>query len=142
MANVAKLIAYLQSLLPPMPPGNMPPPDPRLAIAQMNQQIDQQRLKQEAEEAFAALQLKQQEMQNKAAERQIRMQEQANREMADLQKEQMRQAAEDRRTAAEIESRERMNLSDNQTALTLAEAEIRSGERFAVSTGTGINPQP
>jgi Tfp pilus assembly protein PilX len=35
-----------------------------------------------------------------------------------------------------------MNLSDNQTALTLAEAEIRSGERFAVSTGTGINPQP
>jgi Tfp pilus assembly protein PilX len=46
------------------------------------------------------------------------------------------------RTAEEIAARERMNTSDNITALQLAEAEIRTGEKFAVSTGTGINPNP
>jgi Tfp pilus assembly protein PilX len=35
-----------------------------------------------------------------------------------------------------------MNQQDNQTAMALAQAEIQSGENFAVSTGTGINPQP
>jgi hypothetical protein len=62
--------------------------------------------------------------------------------MADLEKEQLRQAAEDRRTAADIDARERMNTSDNETALILAQAEIESGEKFSVSTGTGINPSP
>ena len=142
MANVSKLIAYLQSILPPQSPGNMPPPDPRMAIAQMNQQVDMQRLRQDAEDAMEKLQLEQQRLADKQAERQIKLQEQAARDMSDLQKEQMRQVAEDRRTAAEIDARERMNTSDNQTALMLAEAEIKSGEKFAVSTGTGINPTP
>jgi hypothetical protein len=35
-----------------------------------------------------------------------------------------------------------MNDSDNQTARDLAAMEIASGERVAVSTGTGINPSP
>jgi hypothetical protein len=50
--------------------------------------------------------------------------------------------AEDQRTAAEIEARERMNTADNQTAMHLAAAEIASGDKVAVSTGTGINPNP
>ena len=33
-----------------------------------------------------------------------------------------------------------MNTGDNQTAMQLAQAEIMSGDKVAVSTGTGINP--
>jgi hypothetical protein len=40
----------------------------------------------------------------------------------------------------QMEVRREMNESDNQTALTLADMEIASGERIQVSTGTGINP--
>lgn len=53
-----------------------------------------------------------------------------------------KERAETERTAAEIASREKMNAEDNQTALTIAAAEITSGEKVAVSTGTGINPDP
>ena len=41
-----------------------------------------------------------------------------------------------------IEARIAMNTEDNTTAMQLAAAEIASGERVAVSTGTGINPNP
>jgi hypothetical protein len=54
----------------------------------------------------------------------------------------LRQTAENERTEAEIRSRVHMNDSDNATAMRLAAAEIATGERIAVSTGTGINPQP
>jgi len=35
-----------------------------------------------------------------------------------------------------------MNTSDNDTAKLLAAAELATGERVSVSTGTGINPNP
>jgi hypothetical protein len=54
----------------------------------------------------------------------------------------MRQEAETARTRAEIDARLQMNDSDNATAMRLAAAEIATGERIAVSTGTGINPTP
>ena len=38
--------------------------------------------------------------------------------------------------------REKMNMDDNETAKLLAAAEMATGERVAVSTGTGINPNP
>ena len=51
------------------------------------------------------------------------------------------EAARDARwQAAELQARLSMNEADNMTALKLAELEIASGEKFAVSTGTGINP--
>jgi hypothetical protein len=58
----------------------------------------------------------------------------------ELQREQLRQSSEDQRTAAELSIRQKMNDSDNQTAMDLAQLEIISGEKFSVSTGTGINP--
>jgi thioredoxin-like negative regulator of GroEL len=74
------------------------------------------------------------------------MQMDAQMDAAELQAkvtiEQQKQQAEDARTAAELQARMSMNSQDNQTAMALAQAEIQSGERFAVSTGTGINPQP
>ena len=62
--------------------------------------------------------------------------------MDDLQIEQMRQTADAQRTMAELESRERINTADNDTAKLLAAAEMATGEKVAVSTGTGINPNP
>jgi hypothetical protein len=61
-----------------------------------------------------------------------------------MQREQLRQSMENERTAAEIDARINMNDSDNATAMRLAAAEISTGEKIAVSTGTGIdyNPNP
>ena len=60
--------------------------------------------------------------------------------MENLQVTQLQEAMENERTAAEIDARLRMNSDDNATAMRLAAAEIASGEKVAVSTGTGINP--
>ena len=42
--------------------------------------------------------------------------------------------------AMNADVKERTNTADNNTALTLAEMEVLSGERIGLSTGTGINP--
>lgn len=52
----------------------------------------------------------------------------------------LRQDREDQRKAAELTARTTMNEADNKTALTLAQMEVLSGDKFAVTTGTGINP--
>ncbi len=44
------------------------------------------------------------------------------------------------RKMAEMEVRQAMNTQDNLTAMELAKLEVETGERFGVSTGTGINP--
>ena len=112
---------------PPMPPDNS------LQVAQIGAQIQQAALQQRAQIDQARLsqqaQIEQQKLGDKQAEREERMRQ-----------EELRQMAENERTAAEIASRERMNTSDNDTAMRLAAAEIMSGERIGVSTGTGINP--
>ena len=141
MSNVSQLIAYMQTLLPQTQP-NMPPPDPRMAVAQMTQQTQMERLKQDAQEAAQRLQLLAQQNAQRSQAEQLKLQDKEADRQARMQQEMLRQQAEDMRTAEEIAARERMNTSDNITALQLAEAEIRTGEKFAVSTGTGINPNP
>lgn len=66
--------------------------------------------------------------------------QQAAEYAARLKELQLKEAGDDRRTAAELASREGINREDNLTALAIAEAEIESGEKVAVETGTGINP--
>lgn len=56
--------------------------------------------------------------------------------------EQMRQEGEDRRTAATLDAKVATNQEDNQVALEIAAAEIGSGERIAVSKGTGLDNNP
>lgn len=141
MANVSQLIAYMQSLLP-QTQTNMPPPDPRMAVAQMNQQTQMEKLKQDAQEAAERLRLLAEQNAQRAQAEQLRLQDKEADRQARMNQEMIKQQAEDIRTAEEIAARERMNTSDNITALQLAEAEIRTGEKFAVSTGTGINPNP
>ncbi|WP_455363585.1 hypothetical protein [[Eubacterium] cellulosolvens] len=66
--------------------------------------------------------------------------QQAQEYAARLKELQLKEAGDDQRTAAELASREKINTDDNLTALAIAEAEIESGEKVAVETGTGINP--
>ena len=66
--------------------------------------------------------------------------EQAKEYAARLTELQLKESGDDARTAASLASREKINKEDNLTALAIAEAEIESGERVAVSTGTGLDP--
>lgn len=119
---------------PPMPPDNS------MQIAQMNASIQQQALQQRAQSDEQRFALEQQKAQQQSQAKQLELASKDGQRQADLQREQIRQNAEDQRTAAELSIRERMNTADNQTAMDLAELELATGEKFSVSTGTGINP--
>ena len=114
---------------PPMPPDNS------MQVAQIGAQTQQMAIQQRAQSDQARLamqaQLEQAKLQDKQQDRAEKMQA-----------EQMRQLAENERTAADLAVRERMNNADNETAKLLAAAEMATGEKVAVSTGTGINPNP
>jgi chaperonin GroES len=114
----------------PQPPM---PPDKSMEIAQMNAQLQGQAMQQRAQIDQAKLQLEQQKLQ-------IDAQTDAQKNQEDMQKEQMRQMSENERLLVELQARERMNTADNDTAMRLAATELATGEKFAVSTGTGINP--
>lgn len=60
--------------------------------------------------------------------------------IAEAAREQMRQQGEDRRSALDRTSKEKINIQDNMTALSIAEAEVKSSEKVAVTKGTGLNP--
>jgi hypothetical protein len=111
------------------------PPDNSMQIAQLNAQVQQAALAQRAQSDQARL-ANQQQLE------QARMQERSADRDAELQREAMRQQAENQRSQSEMAARVGMNNSDNQTAMTLAQLEIATGERIGVSTGTGVNPQP
>ena len=143
-ASLPPVIQQAQQVMQQFAP--QPVQDPRVALEQQKMQADMQRAQQEmameAQKAQAQMQIETQRLQADA------MQEQQNNQidMAELQAriqiEQQRQQAEDARKAAELQARMTMNTDDNMTAMQLAAAEIASGEKIAVSTGTGINPNP
>ena len=109
---------------------------------QANMQLEQAKMQADMQRDQQRAQLEGQKMQADGLLEQQRMQLEAAKAQIDMQLEQMRQDREDQRKKADLDARMAMNLQDNQTAMQLAAAEIASGERFDVSTGTGINPQP
>ena len=119
---------------PPMPPDNS------MQIAQINAGIQQQALQQRAQADAQRIQLEQQKLAQSQQSDQMAMAEKERARQLELERERIRQSAEDQRTAADLAIRERMNTADNQTAMDLAKLEMLSGEKFSVSTGTGINP--
>lgn len=95
------------------------------------------KLTQAKELTFAQLSAKERQQAVDAANNDARR---AQEYAARLQELQLREVGDDQRTAAELSSREQINKEDNLTALAIAEAEIESGEKVSVETGTGINP--
>ena len=170
LGSLAEILPKLDEMAQQFAPPQMPP-DSSMAVAQMRMQADQARLQQQAQSSQeqlqyqvqrdqmqmqqasqseqmqlqleqAKLQLEQAKMQQAAMLAQIKAQQDAQRQQQSMWVEQNRQQAEDQRTITEIQARMAMNTADNETAKELAAAEIASGEKVAVSTGTGINPNP
>ena len=127
---VQAAIAMLKSVAP------QGPQDPTAAAAQAAQAETARK----AAEAQQKAQLKAQELQQKAADAQAKL-AQAQQDMAaEVDIARLREQAEDLRKQAELAVRYRMNTDDNHTAMLLAQMEVAYGEKFNVSTGTGVNP--
>ena len=134
------VIQQAQQLLQSMQPQQMQ--DPRLAIEGQKLQLQTQQMQQDAQMEQAKLQIDQQQTQADMQLEAAKLQQDAQEMQVRVQMEVQKQQAEDARKAAELQARIAMNTDDNRTAMELAAAEIASGERVAVSTGTGINPNP
>ena len=135
-----------------------PPVDPSVQLAQaqlqaqaqrdaQRAQLDAQRLQLTAAQSQQKAQADAAKMQQDAAADQQRTQLDVAQMQLDAQQEQARLAAdqqverqETERKMAEMQVRQAMNTQDNLTAMELAQLEVETGERFGVSTGTGINP--
>lgn len=139
-ASLPPVIQQAQQVMQQLAP--QPPMDPNAQLAmqqmQMQAQRDQQRAAIDAQKLQLTAQDAQQRTQMDAAKLQLDAQQMQQRMAAD----QQRQEAETQRKMAELQVRQAMNTQDNLTAMELARLEVETGERIAVSTGTGINPQP
>jgi hypothetical protein len=116
-------------------PQAMDPTQAAMQAAQMQNQTAQAKLQQDGQKAQQDAQLKQAKLQSDTQTQAAKLQQQ-------MALQQQKEQAEDQRTVAELQARMQMNTEDNRTAIELATAEITSGQKFSVSTGTGINPNP
>jgi len=155
-ASLPPVIAQAMQMMQQLAP--QPPQDPRTAIEgqklqaqqqrdQAQMQLDGQRAQMDAQNEAQRtqldgqkLQIEGQKMQAEAAKSQAEMQLQAQKLQIEQQLEQMKQDREDARKSAELNARMTTNQQDNATAMAIAQAEIATGERVALSTGSGINP--
>ena len=134
IAQAMQLVQQIQQQSMPQDPATAG----RVAVEQMRGQT--------------VMQTTQMNLADKKEDRQFRMAERlreinarviegGRKEQSADKREQFKQMAESDRANAANASKEFMNTQDNETALTIAQAEIESGEKVDVSTGTGINPQ-
>jgi hypothetical protein len=142
LGSFAQELAQLDQAAQQFKPQPPMPPDRSMEVAQLNAQVQGQIAQQRGQIDQAKLQIEQQKMQSQQQLEAAKLQAQQQANFEKMQAEQMRQEAENQRTAADLETRERMNTADNDTAKLLAAAEMATGEKVAVSTGTGINPNP
>jgi hypothetical protein len=112
---------------------SMGPQDPAAAAAMAEVQRKAQADQINAQTKQSELQLSAQKLQINQAEQAQKMQQAAQREV-------LKQDRLDQRQRAELEVKLITNREDNQTAKEIAAAEVISGEKVGVSTGTGINP--
>lgn len=142
LGNFGQELAQLDQAAQQFKPQPPMPPDKSMEIAQLNAQVQGQIAQQRGQIDQAKLQIEQQKMQSQQQLEAAKLQAQQQANFEKMQAEQMKQEAENQRTAADLETRERINTADNDTAKLLAAAEMATGEKVAVSTGTGINPNP
>lgn len=144
LGGFAQTLAQIDQAAQQFKPQPPMPPDNSIQVAQMNVQAQQQALQQRAQADQARLQFQQADAQQRAQLEQAKLQQAQQSEQQKaaqaMQTEMLRQQSDNERTQLETQVRYQMNVDDNNTALRLAAAEIASGEKVAVSTGTGINP--
>jgi hypothetical protein len=158
LGGFAQELAQIDEAAQQFKPQPQMPPDNSMQIAQLNAQlqgkiasdraqidgqrlqIEQQKIQLQQQTDAQRMQVEQQKVQQSAQKDAGTLALQQNAQQLDLAIEQQRQDAENQRKLAELTVRKDMNDADNTTAMRLAAAEISSGEKIAVSTGTGINP--
>ena len=138
--SLPPVIQQAQQVMQQLAP--QPPMDPNAQLAMQQMQMQAQRDQQRAQIDAQRLQLTAQDNQQKAQMDSAKLQLDAQQAQERLAAEQAREDAETERKFAELQVRQAMNTQDNLTAMELAQLEVETGERIAVSTGTGINPQP
>ena len=79
-------------------------------------------------------------LQQKAQETKQGYSEEQLKQMQETARQQMKEQATDRREQMDRASKEKMNLEDNMTALSIAQGEMVTKEKVAVKKGTGLNP--
>jgi acyl-CoA reductase-like NAD-dependent aldehyde dehydrogenase len=139
---IQQTIQALQQFQPGPPPI---PVDPNQAAETERKAADDQRkdatkrleIQTDVQVDFAKLSAEERQRALEAADKQA---EEANKRAARLRELMLTEAAEDERVAARLASDELRNTQDNETALTIAAAELEAGEKTDLSTGTGINP--
>jgi hypothetical protein len=129
---IPQIVQQAMAVMQQMQQGMMPQ-DPRVAAVM----ADVQR---KAAADQANMQLRQAELQLDSQKTQIAAQEQAQKMQQAAQREVLKQDRLDNRQAAELQVKMITNREDNTTAKEIAAAEVISGEKVGVSTGTGINP--
>jgi chaperonin GroES len=142
LGQFAQELAQIDEVSQQFKPQPPMPPDSSMQIAQINAQVQGQALQQRAQADAARLEVDKAKLAQSAQAAQQKTALDAARLQAEDEREQLRQSGEDQRTAIEVKARMAMNTADNETAMRLAAAEIATGDRIAVSTGTGINPNP
>ena len=158
LGGFAQELAQIDQVAQQFKPQPPMPPDSSMQIAQMNAQLqgqalqqrtqlDQAKLQQAAQAEQAKMQAEQTKLQLDQAKLQLEQfkvqqdaQQNAQQMAADAQQTMLREQAENERLKVDLQTRYQMNTDDNNTALRLAAAELATGEKFAVSTGTGVNP--
>ncbi len=112
----------------------------RLQLDTQRMQIEMAKSQQDAQINAAKMQQDAQADAQKAQLDQLEMQQRTQIEQAKLQQAAAEEQSETQRKLAEMQVRQAMNTQDNLTAMELAKLEVETGQRFGVSTGTGINP--
>ncbi len=162
-ASLPPVIQQAQQVMQSLAP--QPPMDPNTQAAMEQLKLQAQQIQQRAQSDAQRMQLDaaktQQQAQTDQAKLQLdaaKTQQQAQNDQAKLQIEQAKlqldaqqgqasiasaqqiEQIENQRKLSEMQVRQAMNTQDNLTAMELAKLEVETGERFGVSTGTGINP--
>jgi hypothetical protein len=120
-------------------------------IQDPNAQVQAQRNQIQAQKNQDDADIRRQELQQKMQDMKLRVVEGQTKTQADVQRDAMKQENENRRaeqaeqgdtirTQMKTASQERINDQDNMTALTIARAEIESGEKVAQTTGKDSSP--
>jgi hypothetical protein len=133
---VSSAYEQAQQMQPPQPQ------DPTQIAAEVQKQAIAQRSQSDQMKIQAQGQRDQVQAQTQAQRDAVQANLQLRQDELDMQTELLRQDREDARKQAELRVRLQMNQEDNTTAKDLAAAEILSGNKVDVSTGTGINPNP
>ena len=150
-AQLPEIIGQAQQLVAKYAEANKPPLDPaaqvgmanvqaQLQLGQMRDAVDKMRVQMDGFFKTRKLEMDDKKLQLTAQTTEAKLEQAASAVDSKAQTEALKQEHEDRRTAAEVDQRQASNVSDNVTAMKIAELETVSDVHTGLTDGSGINP--